>query len=253
MRRAFFGGNWKCNGNVGFLAQHLKENINTLRFDANKCQVVIAPVALHLNLANTLLNRESGVELSAQNLSFYEEGAFTGEISASQLADFNVAHVIVGHSERRAYWGETNDVVGKKVNNAHKFGINAIACFGEKLQERESGKTMEVIRDQLKPILANSLNWDKLVLAYEPVWAIGTGKTASPEQAQEVHAEIRHFLGEQANREVAAKVRIIYGGSVTEKTCDELIQKKDIDGFLIGGAALKPAFGRIVESYKLNI
>ena len=257
MRKVFIGGNWKCNGSIAFMNNYIRKVINNLTFSPEQCQVIISPTLIHLPRVKRVLSSECNVELSAQNCSLYTNGAFTGEVSAKMLRDMGLHWVILGHSERRSLFGESNDVVGKKVNNALTEGLSVIACIGEKLQERENGQTMNVILRQLEAIARNVKNneWQKMVIAYEPVWAIGTGKTASPEQAQEVHGEVRNWMESKVGSDVAKGIRIIYGGSVTDKNADVLISKVDIDGFLVGGASLKPAFTNIVNAYskKFNI
>jgi triosephosphate isomerase (TIM) len=198
---------------------------------------VVAPTFLHLSYVREQLSGK--FKVAAQNCSQTGNGAYTGEISPDMIKDFGLDWVILGHSERRAYYGETNEVVGAKVKIAQASGLSVIACLGETLQQRESGVTTQVVTEQLKAIAANVADWDNIVIAYEPVWAIGTGKTASPEQAQAVHKTLRDQLRADCGDEVADSVRIIYGGSVKDKNCDELIKKTDIDGFLVGGAALK--------------
>lgn len=249
MRKVFIGGNWKCNGDITFIRNHMYGVINKLKFDTSKCQVVIAPTFIHIDKVKRLLDPNSNVEISAENCSLYKNGAFTGEVSARMIRDYGLNWVILGHSERRALFGETNEVVGTKVKNALNEGLNVIACVGEKLQDRESGNTMNVILKQMNAIAKNVNDWNKMVIAYEPVWAIGTGKTATPEQAQEVHGEVRNWVETKIGSEVAKKVQIIYGGSVSDKNAKTLIKKEDIDGFLVGGAALKPAFIKIVNAY----
>lgn len=249
MRKVFIGGNWKSNGDMGFLRNHMNNVINKLKFDTNQCEVVVAPTFIHLMKAKQLLDRQTGVEISAQNCSLYKDGAYTGEVSAKQIRDFGLKWVILGHSERRALFGESNEIVGKKVKMALDNGLKVIGCIGEKLQEREAGKTMSVILSQMDQIARNTHNWQKMVIAYEPVWAIGTGKTASPEQAQEVHGELRNWVETKIGKQVSDKVQIIYGGSVNDKNAATLIQKPDIDGFLVGGASLKSDFTKIVNAY----
>jgi triosephosphate isomerase len=249
MRRVFIGGNWKSNGDNKFIKNHMNSVINPLTFDKNKCQVIISPTNLHLELTKSLLSATSAVQISAQNVSAYPDGAYTGEVSAKQLKDFNIEWTLVGHSERRSLFGETNDLVGQKTQIALQNGLSVIACIGEKLQERENKQTLDVCFTQMQPIAKNTSDWSKVVIAYEPVWAIGTGKTASPQQAQEVHGELRNWLAKNVSKEVAAGVRIIYGGSVTEQNANDLISQTDIDGFLVGGASLKAGFKTIVDSY----
>jgi triosephosphate isomerase len=187
--------------------------------------------------------------VSAQNISQYKNGAYTGEISAEMLKDAQIPWVILGHSERRHVFGESDVVVGDKVKIALDNGLRVMACIGEKLDERESGKTQAVNERQLAAILKTvGGNWSNVVSAYEPVWAIGTGKTASPEQAQEVHDQLRAWLKSNVSADVSKQTRILYGGSVTEKNAADLISKPDVDGFLVGGASLKEGFADIIRA-----
>jgi triosephosphate isomerase len=250
MRRVLIGGNWKSNGDLNFIKSHMNTVINTIKFDANKCEVVIAPTTLHLGLVRSYLDKATNIQISAQNVSAYPDGAYTGEVSARQLKDDQYSWTLIGHSERRQYFGDSNDVVAKKTKISLDNGLNVIACIGEKLEERESNRTMEVCLSQLEAIANSTSDWSRVVIAYEPVWAIGTGKTASLEQAQEVHQELRNWLSKSVSKDVANSVRIIYGGSVTEQNANSLISQPDIDGFLVGGASLKAGFKTIVESYK---
>jgi triosephosphate isomerase len=248
-RKIFIGGNWKCNGDRKFI----KDNslfLKSIKFDNSKCDVVICPAFIHLE---STLNELSGssILVSAQNVSMNDNGAFTGEISAKQLKDLNIKWTLVGHSERRQFFGDTEEVISKKIKISLQNGINVIACIGEKLEERNEGKTLEVCISQMKTIVESvENNWDKIVIAYEPVWAIGTGKTATPEMAQEVHQQLRKWIIENINEKIASNIRIIYGGSVTEGNCNSLIKEKDIDGFLVGGASLKSDFSKIILSYE---
>jgi triosephosphate isomerase len=250
MRRVLIGGNWKSNGDLKFIKSHMESVINGLKFDSKKCEVVICPTTLHLDLARSFLDKNSNVQISAQNVSAYPEGAYTGEVTAKQLKEFGFNWTLTGHSERRQFFGESNDIVAKKTKISLDSGLSVIACIGEKLEERESGKTMDVCLSQLDAIAKATADWSKVVIAYEPVWAIGTGKTASPQQAQDVHGELRNWINKKISKDVANSVRIIYGGSVTEKNANELIVQQDIDGFLVGGASLKSGFTTIVDSYK---
>lgn len=247
-RKVFIGGNWKCNGDKAFVNQHCAF-LTGIQYDHNKCDVCICPTFIHLLTCKTFLANR--MLISAQNCSMYNNGAYTGEVSAKQIKDLGIDWTLIGHSERRTLFHEDEHVVGEKITKALENGLNIILCIGEKLEEREANKTFEVIENQMKTAFEKvGNNWDKIVIAYEPVWAIGTGKTATPEQAQEVHEHIRKLLKEKVNEETSKKVRIIYGGSANENNCNNLIAKKDIDGFLVGGASLKPAFNLIVESYK---
>jgi len=249
MRKVFIGGNWKSNGDVKFIQSHMKNVINPLTFNPSQCEVIISPTTLHLDFTRSLLDKSSNVKVASQNVSAYPEGAYTGEVTAKQLKDFNIEWTLIGHSERRQYFNECDQVVGKKTKIAIENGVNVIACIGEKLEERESNRTMEVLYKQIEAISKNTSDWSKVVIAYEPVWAIGTGKTASKEQAQEVHGELRNWINSKVGKDVAEKVRIIYGGSVTDANAGELITQNDIDGFLVGGASLKSGFKSIVDAY----
>lgn len=211
-------------------------------------EVVIAPPSLYLLLAREHLRR--GIEVAAQNVFDKPNGAFTGEISVDQLRDSGIGWTILGHSERRVILQEDDSFVASKTKAAIDGGISVILCCGESLEQREAGKTIDVVNAQLKAVAEklDKKDWDKVVIAYEPIWAIGTGKVATTEQAQEVHAAIRKWLGEVVGADVAEKTRILYGGSVNEKNCKELAKQADIDGFLVGGASLKPAFMEIINA-----
>ena len=204
----------------------------------NPSEVVVAPPALYLLLVRENLRPE--IEVAAQNVLDKPNGAFTGEISVSQLTDSNITWSILGHSERRTLYHETDAVVSSKTKFAVDSGINVIWCCGESLEDREAGKTIEVVSKQLDALKSQLSDWSKIVIAYEPIWAIGTGKVATTEQAQEVHKAIRDWLKGVSDK-VADETRILYGGSVSEKNCGELSKQPDIDGFLVGGASLKPA------------
>lgn len=209
-------------------------------------EVVVSPPAVYLDYTRSKLNPKIGV--AGQNCYKVEKGAFTGDISANMIKDVGCDWVILGHSERRNVFGESDELIGEKVAYALSQGLGVIACIGEKLDEREKGETEAVVYRQTLAIKNKVSNWDKVVIAYEPVWAIGTGKTATPEQAQEVHAKLRNWISANVSEEVAKKVRIIYGGSVTAANCIELGKQADIDGFLVGGASLKPDFVKIVNA-----
>ena len=215
--------------------------------DAN---IVIGCPAVYLE--HTQKSLPSFIQVAAQNCYKANSGAFTGEISPSMIADCGAKWVIIGHSERRQIFGETDKLIGEKVGFALDNSLKVIACIGETLQEREAGKTFEVVCRQLQAIAetvncVNGDRWKNVVVAYEPVWAIGTGKVATKEQAQEVHVKLRKWLAEHVNQAVADTTRIIYGGSVTGDNCQDLIKQPDIDGFLVGGASLKPDFIKIIN------
>ncbi|GKV20991.1 hypothetical protein SLEP1_g31026 [Rubroshorea leprosula] len=241
----FVGGNWKCNGTKDSITK-LVSDLNSAALEPD-ADVVVAPPFVYIDqVKNSLTDR---IDISAQNSWVQKGGAFTGEISVEQLKDIGCKWVILGHSERRHIIGEDDQFIGKKAAYALSEGLGVIACIGELLQEREAGKTFEVCYRQLKAFADAVPSWDNIVIAYEPVWAIGTGKVATPLQAQEVHVAVRDWLKKNVSEEVASKTRIIYGGSVNGSNCAELAKQEDIDGFLVGGASLKgPEFATIVNS-----
>ncbi|KXS20846.1 Triosephosphate isomerase [Gonapodya prolifera JEL478] len=245
-RKFIVGGNWKMNGSKALIKSLVQETLNGASWDTSKIEVVVSPPAVYLDAVRQAAKPEIGV--SAQNIYSERSGAYTGEISVDFLKELGVEWTILGHSERREYFKEADEFVGKKTAFAISNGLKVIACIGEKLHEREADQTTAVCFRQLKAI-ADALTpqqWASVVIAYEPVWAIGTGKVATPEQAQEVHHAIRGWLAENVSAEVAEATRIQYGGSVNEKNCVELAKKPDIDGFLVGGASLKPEFVKII-------
>ncbi|KAL2181361.1 Triosephosphate isomerase [Thermothelomyces heterothallicus CBS 202.75] len=246
-RKFFVGGNFKMNGTKESIKTIVK-GLNEAQLDPN-VEVVIAPPAIYLHLAQSEL-KKPGIEVSAQNVYDKPNGAYTGEISVSQLKDSGVNWTILGHSERRTLLGETDGVVASKTKFAVDGGVSVIWCCGESLQERESGNTVAVVERQLAALAAklSTDDWKKVVIAYEPIWAIGTGKVATVEQAQEVHEAIRKWLKANVSDAVAEETRILYGGSVNGKNCKDLAKEKDIDGFLVGGASLKPEFVDIINS-----
>lgn len=244
------GGNWKCNGTAASVKDLVKA-LNAGKIDAD-VDVYVAPPFVFIPRVQAELNSEK-YAIAAQNCWVSEGGAFTGEVSAEMLVDANIPWVILGHSERRALCGETSEFVGEKVKYALSKGLKVALCIGETLDQRESGKTMDVCYAQLKAVndVITAADWDNVVIAYEPVWAIGTGKVATPDQAQDVHAGIRKWCASNISPEVASKIRIQYGGSVNASNCDELATKEDIDGFLVGGASLiGDAFVTICNSAK---
>jgi triosephosphate isomerase len=249
-RRLFIGGNWKSNGTLK-LANELVTSLQTCEYNTDRCEVVVAPTFIHLSTVQSLLNNSS-IIVSAQNVSSTGDGAFTGEISAQQLVDLGIQWTIIGHSERRHLFNETNEIVGKKVGLAQKAGLKVIACIGETLDQRTANQTQEVCFAQLDAIAKNVTNWDNIVIAYEPVWAIGTGKTATSDQIQPFHAELREWISKNVGEAQSQSIRIIYGGSVTDQNCNELITLPDVDGFLVGGASLKPQFNKIISSSLLK-
>ena len=249
MRTPIIAGNWKLNKTSReaiVLVEELKREVA----DLEGVDIVVCPPFTALESVSEALI-ETNIALGAQNVYWADSGAFTGEISAPMLKDFGVQYVIVGHCERRQYFGETNETVNKRLRAALAHGLTPIVCVGENLAEREADKTFAVIQTQVQGSLAG-LTFDemnKIVMAYEPVWAIGTGKTATPPMAQEVHAFVRGLLAKIFNPDTAQSVRIQYGGSVTPENIAALISQPDIDGALVGGASLKAAsFAAIVTA-----
>lgn len=202
-------------------------------------EVMVAPPYINLSRSVQVLEN-SKIEVIAQNMHYAEHGAFTGEIAADMLLDVGIDTVIIGHSERRAYFAESDAILSKKVIAALRKGMRVMFCFGEELEDRKSGNHFKVVESQLKNVLFNlePSAWTSIILAYEPVWAIGTGETASPEQAQEMHAFIRKTISEAFDSTIATNVSILYGGSVKPNNAEEIFSKPDVDGGLIGGASL---------------
>ncbi|KAA0710022.1 Triosephosphate isomerase A [Triplophysa tibetana] len=243
-RKFFVGGNWKMNGDKESLGE-LIMTLNTASLH-DETEVVCGAPSIYLDYARSKLDRRIGV--AAQNCYKVPKGAFTGEISPAMIKDCGVDWVILGHSERRHVFGESDELIGQKVAHCLESDLSVIACIGEKLEEREAGTTEDVVFAQTKVIADNVKDWSGVVLAYEPVWAIGTGRTASPAQAQEVHEKLRGWLRANVSDAVADSVCIIYGGSVTAANCKELATQADVDGFLVGGASLKPEFVDIINA-----
>lgn len=246
MRRKIIAGNWKMNktpSETVKLIEELKPLVVTEDAD-----VVFCVPAISLTTAIEAA-KGSNIFIGAENMYYEESGAFTGEIAPNMLTDIGVKYVIIGHSERREYFAETDETVNKKVLKAFEHGITPIVCCGESLTQREQGITLDLIRQQIKIAFLNVsvLQAKAAVIAYEPIWAIGTGKVATTEQAQEVCAAIRACIGEIYDKTTAGEIRIQYGGSVTAASAAELFSQPDIDGGLVGGASLKPDFGKIVN------
>lgn len=247
MRKPFIAANWKMNKTLSETQEFLTLFIPAVR-DVSDVDIAIAPPFTALSVAAEKL-KNTNVMLSAQNVFYEEKGAYTGEVSPLMLIDIGCRHVIIGHSERRQYFQESNDLVNKKIKVAKKAGLGIIFCIGETLEERENGKTFDVLHTEIEQGL-NEIDPDNMAIAYEPIWAIGTGKTATPEQAQEAHACIRERLGILYG-ETADQICIIYGGSVTPDNIDSLMACNDVDGALVGGASLKvDSFIRIVKFRK---
>ncbi len=239
MRKTLIAGNWKMNTDRATGAA-LAEGIAAGAAEVAGVELLVCPPSVYISAIGEAI-AGSPVALGAQNMCAEENGAFTGEISSAMLNDVGAEYVILGHSERRTIYGETDADVNKKTHKALAAGLAPIVCVGELLEERESGKTSDVIKTQFEGSLAGitEAQITSIVIAYEPVWAIGTGKVASPEQAEEVHADLRRLLTERYTADIAAQIRILYGGSVKPGNAGELISQENIDGALVGGASLK--------------
>jgi len=249
-RRKIAAGNWKMNTTYQEGRDLTLEIVEELQPSENL--VILAPPFLQLKHLSTLIGDISNMEMAAQNCHFEDSGAFTGEVSAPMLRSVGVKYVILGHSERRTYFGEDNALLSKKVDACLRHQLRPIFCCGEKLEEREAGKQEETVRDQIQGALFHlePKALDSIVIAYEPVWAIGTGKTASPEQAQEMHAFIRMLLKEKYGEEIAEQTSILYGGSVKPGNAADLFRQPDVDGGLVGGASLKAKdFIEIIQAF----
>lgn len=238
-RKPFVVANWKMNGSLAANAQWIKEALPSMGGTRLACDVAVCAPSVYLSQLIEGFST-SPVMVGAENCSEYENGAYTGEVSAQMLADIGCDFVILGHSERRTLFQESDEMIAKKVQQAFSHGVMPIICVGETLEQREAGQTIEVVTTQLKTVLS-TVGIMPLVagaIAYEPVWAIGTGKSASPQDAQQVHSALREALA-QVDKEASQRVRILYGGSVKPKNASELFAQKDIDGALVGGASLK--------------
>jgi len=251
-KRTFFvGGNWKCNGTVKSVTE-LCDGLS--KIDTKGIQVLVSPISIHLPLVQSKLPQDQFI-VSSQNVSATAPGAYTGEIAAEQLCDLGINTTLIGHSERRKYYGETNEIISQKVKRALSQKLNAVCCLGETLDERKDNKVEEVCFASLKAIADgvgdDKAGWNNIVIAYEPVWAIGTGVACDAAKAQATQASLRKWFKDNISEEVANDIRIIYGGSVKPANCEELIAQPDIDGFLVGGASLKAeSFGEIIEAVK---
>lgn len=241
MRKPFIAGNWKMNM-THLEAIKFLQDLSYSYENKTGCEVAVCPPATSIRSVKTIIeDDEMDIKLGAQNMYFEESGAYTGEISPGMLKALDVEYVIIGHSERRQYFAETNEIVNKKVKAAFGNGLKPIMCIGESLEIRESGKAVEFVLGQLTSCLEGISNEEiiRLTVAYEPIWAIGTGKTATSEDANEMCAEIRKKLASLYSQEAADRVRIQYGGSVKPSNISELMSMSDIDGALVGGASLK--------------
>ena len=249
MRDKIVAGNWKMNNNQ-FQTQELLNSIKSFEIP-NDVRVMVAPAFTQLSQSNEILSNTS-ITVVAQNINAAVSGAYTGEISADMLKGIEVTTTLIGHSERRAIFRETDSIIKEKVKSALDADMEVIFCFGEQLADRKSNNHFKVVARQLETALFDlpETQWKRIILAYEPVWAIGTGETASPKQAQEMHKYIRNLIIENYNQKIAEDVAILYGGSVKPNNAREIFSGKDVDGGLIGGASLKAAdFIEIVSSF----
>ncbi|NLJ90878.1 MAG: triose-phosphate isomerase [Clostridiales bacterium] len=246
MRRKIVAGNWKMNKTPSEAIEFIKELLPLV--ESNDVDVVFCVPYVVLPIAVELV-KDSNVKIGAQNMHFEESGAYTGEISPKMLTDLGVEYVIIGHSERREYFNETDETVNKKVLKAFEHNLTPIICCGETLVQREQGVTIDFVRTQIKIALQNVSKEQakKAVIAYEPIWAIGTGKVATSEQAEEVCKAIRECIAEIYDQDTANEIRIQYGGSVKGSNAAELFEQANIDGGLVGGASLQADFGNIVN------
>ena len=248
MRKKIVAGNWKMNNNLSEtikLIDDLKIHIN-----GNNVKVMIAPAFTFLQTAVKQIDGFD-IEVISQNINNNSSGAYTGEVSAEMLKSIGVNTTLIGHSERRAYYNEDDELLLNKLKHSIESGMNVIFCFGEELSDRKSQNHFTVVKNQLDNTVmkVDKSSWKKIILAYEPVWAIGTGETASAEQAQEMHEFVRKCISESFGKEISNDVSILYGGSVKPNNASEIFSKKDVDGGLIGGAALNASdFSKIVES-----
>jgi triosephosphate isomerase len=249
MRRPIIAGNWKMNKTSSEAVELVKELLQEIS-DVSGTDIVVCPPYTALESVAWVVG-DGPVKIGAQNMHWEQQGAYTGEIAAKMLLTIGCRYVILGHSERRSLFGETNSQINKKLKAALGTSLVPIVCVGEQLQEREGGQTEQVVRDHVLGALGDlePEELHRVILAYEPVWAIGTGKTASPEQANEVHAYIRDILGEAFSTSLAQKIRIQYGGSVKPENAPDLLSQPDIDGALVGGASLDAqSFARIIRA-----
>ena len=249
MRKKIVAGNWKMN-NDAFETETLLNKIKKYDF---KNDVIIMVSPSFTNLQKSVVNlSDSKIEVIAQNVNEYEKGAFTGEVSPSMLKSIGVLRVIIGHSERRSLYNETDKVLKKKIYNALNNGLKIIFCFGEQINDRKNNNEFEIVKNQLSNTLFDLKNadWDNIILAYEPVWAIGTGENATPEQAQQMHFYIRNWIKINFGSKISDLVPILYGGSVKPNNASQIFSQPDVDGGLIGGASLDfNAFIEIINSF----
>ena len=250
-RKVFIAGNWKCNGDRAFVNKHCMFLTGT-RIDKNKTELCLAPPNIHLLTCKTFLAHL--FHICAQNISEYDDGPYTGEVSAKQIKDLGVDWTIIGHSERRKYFNEDENIISKKIEQALNNKLNIILCIGDNNEEKENNKSFETIKKQLKTAFdkIKDNNWNNIVIAYEPIWENEINVPITKEKIQEMHEFIRNEIKENMGEEISNNIRIIFGGNVDENNCNELILLKDIDGFLVGKPSIKSTFNNIIESAKLK-
>ncbi|MCX7785573.1 MAG: triose-phosphate isomerase [candidate division WOR-3 bacterium] len=252
MRIPLIAGNWKMNKSPQEAKEFAQALVEAL-LEEIQSEVLICPPFTALSVVAEVI-KNSNIRLGAQNMHWEIKGAFTGEISGEFLKELGCQYVILGHSERRQYFAETDEIINKKLHTALQIGLKPILCIGETLAERENNQTLSVVKRQLETGLKTLDNINNVVIAYEPVWAIGTGKTATPDQAEEIHSYIRENIAKKWSKDSADKIRILYGGSVTPENIDILMTQPDIDGVLVGGASLRlESFIRIIKFRPLNV
>ena len=250
MRKNIVAGNWKMNTTLGEGVELANEINEKVKVTPRNCDVVICVPFTHLTSVHAVID-EDLIGLGAENCSEHSKGAYTGEVSAAMVKSTGATHVIIGHSERRQYFGETNEQLLAKVQQALDNGLTPIFCVGEVLEDRENGSYNDVVKGQVEALFSLAPDdFSKIIIAYEPVWAIGTGKTATADQAQDMHANIRGIIEAKYGKEIADNTSILYGGSCKPENARELFEKPDVDGGLIGGAALKAdSFLGIIEAF----
>ena len=244
-RTLFVGGNFKLNGSKASIKEII-DRLNTASIPEN-VEVVICPPAAYLDFAVSQVTKPQ-VTVGAQNAYLKASGAYTGENSVDQIKDLGAKWVILGHSERRTYFGEDDKMIAEKTKFALDNGVGVILCIGETFEEKNAGVTLDVVERQLNAVIAEVKDWTNVVIAYEPVWAIGTGLAATADDAQAIHASIRKFLAGKLGEKAASEIRILYGGSANGSNVASFKDKADVDGFLVGGASLKPEFVDIINS-----
>lgn len=249
-RKIFIAGNWKSNGDRAFVNRHCMF-LTGARIDRNTTELCLAPPNIYLLTCKTFLAHLFNI--CAQNISQFDNGPYTGEVSAKQIKDLGVDWTIIGHSERRKYFNEDETVVGKKIEQALNSKLNIILCIGDNKEDKENNNTFEIIKKQLETAFDKvKTNWENIVISYEPVWENEINTLINKEKVQEIHEFIRNQIKEKLGEEISNKVRIIFGGKVDENNCKELILLKDVDGFLVGEPSIKSAFMDIIYSAKLK-